>query len=160
MREPCTWAVKGAGGDGGCGRNGMIYLDLLVCTGTSDGLRQDAPSSLPASRSVFGACFNKKLLEENENNGRRVKGFENELKDQPKITLSLGQSPFQCPTNLSVDIDKYIHLNGDQNGGNLNGDQNGGNCSILSPHCFEKKLSGSLLKKYVLVPSPDISTFL
>ena len=70
-------------------------------------------------------------------------------KGRAKTGLSTRQSPFQCPTKLSIDIDKHIHLNGDQNSGH---------CSPQSPRHSEEKMFGSV-SKYGLFPTLGIILF-
>lgn len=75
-------------------------------------------------------------------------------KAPPMTTVSSRQSPFQCPTNLSVDGDKHVHLNYHKNGGHI---------SIGSPRVLEQKVSGFVSKKYgyfLFLPSLLFSSFL
>ncbi|XP_058192599.1 ubiquitin-like-specific protease 1D isoform X2 [Rhododendron vialii] len=117
-------------------------------TSASDGVRQEA--SLPSSQSLFTARFSKKLDRKNTNS-RTVNAFESELsvlgrcdrgkiqyKGKPMTTLSSRQSPFQCPTNQSVDGDKRVRLNYLQNGGHF---------STGSPRISEGKVSSFVSKK-------------
>ncbi|KAI8528330.1 hypothetical protein RHMOL_Rhmol12G0141300 [Rhododendron molle] len=133
-------------------------------TSESDGVRQEA--SLPSSQSLFTARFSKKLDGKNQTNSRTVNAFESELsvlgrcdrgkiqyKGKPMTTLSSRQSPFQCPTNLSVDGDKHVRLNYRQNGGHF---------STGSPRISEGKVSGFVSKKYgyfLFFPSLFFSSF-
>ena len=160
----------------------------MCFVGASDGLRQEALTSLPASQSVFATHFCKKLEEnvwlkrawificsyfdstlftnqcdcsqllffELQTDSRTVNAFEGELsylgrcnrrkmkpnrkvlqKGRARTGSSTRQSPFQCPTKLSIDIDKHIHLNGDQNSGH---------CSTQSPCHSEENIFGSFSK--------------
>ncbi|PSS28632.1 Ubiquitin-like-specific protease [Actinidia chinensis var. chinensis] len=132
-------------------------------TSTSDGLMQEALTSLPSSQSVFATHFFKKLEENTDS--RTVNAFEGELsylgrcdrrkmkpnrkvlqKGRAKTGSSTRQSPFQCPTKMSIDVDKHI---------DLNGDQNNGQCSTQSPHHSEEKLFGSISKRKA---SQDLSS--
>ncbi|KAA8533139.1 hypothetical protein F0562_033328 [Nyssa sinensis] len=100
---------------------------------TSDGLRQEAPSSSLPSQSTFASSFCRKLEENTD--CRTVDAFENELstlnrcdrrkmksngqfspRGRRKSALSSRQRHFQPPCSLSVDVDKHILLNGDQKG--------------------------------------------
>ncbi|KAG5522240.1 hypothetical protein RHGRI_034430 [Rhododendron griersonianum] len=114
----------------------------------SDGVRQEA--SLPSSQSLFTTRFSRKLDGKNTNS-RTVNAFDSELsvlgrcdrgkiqyKGKPMTTVSSRQSPFQCPTNLSVDGDKRVRLNYRQNGGHF---------STGSPRISEGKVSGFVSKK-------------
>ncbi|KAG5522241.1 hypothetical protein RHGRI_034430 [Rhododendron griersonianum] len=115
----------------------------------SDGVRQEA--SLPSSQSLFTTRFSRKLDGKNQTNSRTVNAFDSELsvlgrcdrgkiqyKGKPMTTVSSRQSPFQCPTNLSVDGDKRVRLNYRQNGGHF---------STGSPRISEGKVSGFVSKK-------------
>ncbi|CAL5418949.1 unnamed protein product [Camellia sinensis] len=137
-------------------------------TSASDGLRQEAQSSLPASQSIFTRSFCKKMVE-NQTGSRTVNAFESELsylgrcdrrkmrpsgqfspRGRHKKALSSRKSPFQCPTILSVDVDKHEPSNGDQNDGQ---------CSTPSPCHFEETLSGSFSMKRKasqVLPSNDL----
>ncbi|KAH7858556.1 hypothetical protein Vadar_025247 [Vaccinium darrowii] len=119
-------------------------------TSATDGVAQETPSSLPASQSVFATQFSKKL-EENNTNTRTVNAFGSDLsvlgrcglgkrkynakfpqKEKPTSTVSSRQSPFQCPTNLSLDGDQHVH----------NHQQNRGHLSRGSPRILEEKVTG------------------
>ena len=103
----------------------------------------------------INVCF-QLLFFELQTDSRTVNAFEGELsylgrcnrrkmkpnrkvlqKGRARTGSSTRQSPFQCPTKLSIDIDKHIHLNGDQNSGH---------CSTQSPCHSEENFFGSFSK--------------
>ncbi|XAR65060.1 Ulp1 peptidase [Bertholletia excelsa] len=97
----------------------------------SDGLQQEISSSVPASQSIFTTHFSQKL-DEDQTESRTVNAFEGEIsclsrcrsgklrqngfispREGHRSAFSSRKSPFQCPTNLSVDVETHTSSNGE-----------------------------------------------